>query len=147
MSRGGAQRPKPAREIEGIPGTFTHGFREPEILELSLPANFRQGYRTFTGNTVEENLVHRYAMGPCNVLVSREPAGLKGERLWHLTISTPSRHPTWDEIKLARYRLLPADICVGILLPPPEMYVNVEAQDHVFQLWEVTDPRGQWQTG
>lgn len=147
VSRSGAQPKQRTRHLDGVPGTVTHGFREQEIRELRLPLEFREGYKRFTGSTVEENEVARYAMGPCNILVSREPAAVGGERLWHLTISTPSRHPTWDEIKVARYRLLPAEICVGILLPPAEFYVNVEAQDHVFQLWEVTDPREQWTTG
>jgi hypothetical protein len=48
---------------------------------------------------------------------------------------------------VARYRLLPLDLCFAMLLPQPEFYVNVPEQDHVFQLWEVTDPRQPWTTG
>ena len=88
-----------------------------------------------------------FTMGVCSIFVGQEPAGKNRELLWHLTISTPSRHPTWDEIKVARYRLLPADICVGILLPEARFYVNVPEQDHVFQLWEVRDEREVWTTG
>lgn len=147
MSRSGAQRTKPDRHLDGIPGTVTHGFREHEIVPLRIPLEMRQLYRQQTGVDPDDHGVARYSMGPCNILVAREPAGVDGSLLWHMTISTPSRHPTWDEIKVARYRLLPPEICVGILLPPPGVYVNVEAQDHVFQLWEVTDPRQQWLTG
>lgn len=88
-----------------------------------------------------------YSFGECHVILAREPGGINGERRWHLTISHPSRHPTWDEIKTVRYRLLPLEICFAIMLPPPEYYVNVPAQDHVFQLWEIEDSAQPWTTG
>jgi hypothetical protein len=86
-----------------------------------------------------------FVMGACTVLLARERAGKDGEFLWHMSISHPERHPTWDEIKAARYWLLSNGLCFGILLPPPEYYVNIEAQDHVFHLWEITDPRAPWE--
>jgi hypothetical protein len=85
-----------------------------------------------------------FVMGECKILLGYERAGKNGEWLWHLSISHPDRHPTWDEMKAARYWLLSNGLCFGILLPPPENYVNVEAQDHVFHLWEITDPREPW---
>jgi hypothetical protein len=65
--------------------------------------------------------------------------------LWHLSIShrtnehppEPGRYPTWDEIKEARYRFLPPDITVAMILPPPGEYVNVH--DTCFHLWQVPD--------
>lgn len=78
-----------------------------------------------------------WTMGECSVHVSRDPAGREGAMLWHLSISAPNRHPTWDEIKTARYRLLPLDLTFGMLLPPPDEYVNMPEQDHVFHLWEI----------
>ena len=54
---------------------------------------------------------------------------------WHLSVSHPSRYPTWDEIKDVRYKYLPNDITVGLLFPPREEYVNVH--DNCFHLWEV----------
>ena len=83
----------------------------------------------------------RYALGDCTVFVAREPAGPNGSLLWHLSISHPRRYPTWDEIKTARYELLPSDVTMAMLLPPPDEYVNVAAQDNVFHLWEIEDPR------
>lgn len=80
-----------------------------------------------------------FKMGNLEVVVCQEP--VNGRMLWHLSISHSKRHPTWDEIKAARYWLLPSEITVGMLLPPPEEYVNVPEQDHVFHLWEVDDPR------
>lgn len=62
---------------------------------------------------------------------------------WHLSIShrtnthppKPGRYPTWDEIKEARYRFMPADIYVAQILPPEEEFISV--MDTCFHLWEV----------
>jgi hypothetical protein len=137
---------KRPNEIEGIPGTLTHGFREQPIVERRLPQNVIEAMAE-AGIAARAIELRSYTMGVCSILIGHEPAGVNLEKLWHLTISTPSRHPTWDEIKIARYRLLPLDLCFAIMLPPPGYYVNLPEQDHVFQLWEVTDPRAQWTTG
>jgi hypothetical protein len=84
------------------------------------------------------------SLGECSIIAAREQAGENGEWLYHLSIAHPDRHTTWDEIKAVRYRLLPLDLVFGVLLPPPEFYVNVEAQDHTFHLWEVNDLRRPW---
>lgn len=55
---------------------------------------------------------------------------------WHLSISHPTRYPTWDEIKTARYELLPDEVTMGMLLPPSAEYVNVHP--NCFHLHEVT---------
>ena len=60
-----------------------------------------------------------YSWGDCRVLVGQEPPG------WHLSISTPSRNPTWEEIKQARYDLCPHDVTMAMILPPTDEYVNV----------------------
>jgi hypothetical protein len=144
VSRGAVKPRQRVREIPGIPGTIEPGFKEQQIAEERLPENVRQA---MLAQGVDPTLMRVYRMGVCSIFVGHEPAGSAGEKLWHLTISTPSRHPTWDEIKVARYRLLPPDLTFGILLPPAEWYVNVPEQDHVFQLWEVTDPRQPWTSG
>jgi hypothetical protein len=143
MSKGGVRK-SAVREIEGIPGTVTHGFKEQPIIEVQMPSHVSLAMRR---QGIDPLGMKLYEMGPCSIFVGREPAGKNHELLWHLTISTPSRHPTWDEIKVARYRLLPHDICCGVLLPQPEFYVNLIEQDHVFQLWEVRDEREAWTTG
>lgn len=120
-----------------IPGTHESGFAPERITQHKVPGLLRQLSPFSTHLAV-------YMMGGCSIIVAREPAGANGEMLWHLSISRTDRHPSWDEIKTARYRLLPEDRCFGMLLPPPEFYVNVEAQDHVFHLWETTDPREPW---
>ncbi len=132
-----------AASSQMVPGTFEPGFEPASIIELGDGGSgLRERLRAMGSLGVKF-----FSMGECNIILAREPAGANGERLWHLTISCPDRHPTWDEIKTARYRLLPIDRCLWMLLPPPEFYVNVEAQDHVFHLWEITDPREVWTTG
>jgi hypothetical protein len=126
-----------------IPGTHEPGFVETPILERERDANFAAVRRMIGGDHVE---LYGFRMGECNILLGREPGGANGELRWHLTISCPDRHPTWDEIKTARYRLLGPDTVMAIILPPCQFYVNVAAQDHVMQLWEIADPARIWES-
>lgn len=54
---------------------------------------------------------------------------------WHLSISHPLRYPRWDEIKEARYDLVPNDVTMAMILPPQEQYVNVHP--NCFHLHEI----------
>lgn len=63
-----------------------------------------------------------FRWGYCQVLVGVDP-GLG----WHLSISCPNRYPTWDEIKAARYDLVPDEVTLAMLLPPRDEYVNVHS--------------------
>lgn len=56
---------------------------------------------------------------------------------WHMSISHPQRYPTWDEMKEARYRLLPDDCYMIQVLPPKTEYVNLH--DRTFHLHELRD--------
>jgi len=93
------------------------------------------------GNAAVGLYASRYSLGQATIFVAREPAGPGGSLLWHATISRRNRHPSWDDIKAMRYRLLPLDLTFGMLLPPPDEYVNVPAQDHVFHVWQIEDAR------
>jgi hypothetical protein len=121
-----------------IPGTHEPGYVEAPLIELELPPELRAAV-----HGPYELELHRFRFGECNVLLGHEPV-LGDELRWHLTISTPERHPSWDEIKTARYRLLGPDTVMAMILPPAEEYVNVVAQDHVFQLWEIVDECRPW---
>jgi hypothetical protein len=123
-----------------IPGTHEPGFVEQQLVEIDVP----RGVHELIGGGHHE--LHALRMGDCNLLLGREPAGVNGELRWHLTISCLDRHPAWDEVKTARYRLLGPDTVVAMILPPAELYVNVPAQDHVFQLWEIDDPARIWES-
>jgi hypothetical protein len=119
---------------EPIPGSHEPGYVEAGFTQRALPDVMkRMGMKASL-----------FEMGECSILLGREPAGVNGEYLWHLSISHPTRHPSWDEIKTARYRLLDPELTFGMLLPPREVYVNVPQQDHVFHLWQITDPREPW---
>ena len=42
----------------------------------------------------------------------------------HVSISCKDRYPTWDEIRDARYQLMPDEMMVAMLLPTKAQYVN-----------------------
>jgi hypothetical protein len=124
-----------------IPGTFEPGYLEQPIVEHPVPAAVRRAVHGPDGGLE----LHTLRMGACNLILGHEPMGPEHELRWHLSISTPHRHPSWDEIKTARYRLLGPDTSMAMLLPPVEFYVNVPAQDHVFQVWEIADAAAPWE--
>lgn len=70
----------------------------------------------------------------CAIIVGHEPLGPGGELRWHLSISHRNRYPTWDEIKEARYRFIPDQVTMAMLLPPEDEYVNVH--NNTFHLHE-----------
>ena len=81
--------------------------------------------------------------GHLSVFVGREPHPDFDRPMWHLSIShrtneerpQPGRYPTWDEIADARYRFIPDEVTVAMLLPPRAEYVNAHAT--TFHLWEI----------
>lgn len=68
----------------------------------------------------------------CSVIVSSREYGR-----WHLSIAHPRRYPTWDEIKDARYRLVPDDVHMVMALPPKKFYLNLHP--NAFHLWELME--------
>src|SRR5215471_731948 len=116
-----------------IPGTHEPGWEEPALVELRHPEELRP----IVHGGLELEL-HYFRFGELTVLMGREPCN-GGPLRWHISISHRSRHPSWDEIKTVRYRLLGPDTSVAMLLPPADHYVNIERQDHVFQLYELLD--------
>ena len=71
------------------------------------------------------------------VIIGHEERNEKNKKLWHMSISLQNRYPTWDEIKSARYELLPIGLTFMMLLPPPNEYVNVHP--NCFHLWEYSE--------
>ena len=63
------------------------------------------------------------------IMVGTMPSGKK-----HLSISFKDRYPTWDEIKDARYALLPDHLDMAMYLPSKEDYVDV--MTNCFHLFE-----------
>ncbi len=75
--------------------------------------------------------VHR--SGELVVLITRDGP----EKFWHLSISTKTRYPVWDEIKEARYDLIPDEVTMAMLLPPKSEYVNFHP--NTFHLHEMRE--------
>lgn len=100
---------------------------DPVWTERVPPANMPPGdhLRAFTSNT------------GLTCFVARE-AGIG----WHLSISAPARYPTWDEIADARYRFVPDDVLMAMLLPPRADYANVHP--NCMHLYEIE--RRRWPT-
>jgi hypothetical protein len=99
------------------------GYKEipvPAVLGLGMPATIQN---------------KAYARGDCRIWVSREVHG--HELRWHLSISCTNRYPTWDEIKDARYALLPDECIMAMLLPPKAEYVNIHP--NCFHLHEIIE--------
>jgi hypothetical protein len=79
--------------------------------------------------------VRSFSKGDCRVLLGNEDRQRNGVKRLHLSISCHARYPHWDEIKDARYALLPLGVTFAMLLPPPGEYVNVHK--NCFHLWEL----------
>ncbi len=88
-----------------------------------------------------------FKRGALRVCVNQEPTFDDDRLSWHLSISTSSRYPTWDEIKKARYDLIPHDIWMVQVLPPPEHFVNHHPNTfHLWQSFEAEDRAKRGQT-
>lgn len=74
-----------------------------------------------------------FKKGPLRVLISVD----HGRH--HMSISCADRNPTWEEIKEARYELLPLGKHFVMALPPPQHYVN--QHPFTFHLWECLPER------
>lgn len=119
------------KKIVAHPFSLNEGHRPADKLPpLHDMTNTRLGQRLIDGLPAESENARVYRLGRCTALVARE----RGQ--WHLSISHPSRYPTWDEIAKARYGALPHDVMFAMLLPPPEEYVNLHS--NTFHLYELT---------
>jgi hypothetical protein len=52
----------------------------------------------------------------------------------HISISTPNRQPSWNEIKSIKYQLLPY-VNMAIMFPPKDEYVDVHK--YCFHIYEL----------
>lgn len=70
-----------------------------------------------------------FKMGRCDIIITID------DGLWHLSISTPSASPSYNEIKQARYKFLPNDIYIAQIFPPKEEFINIHPYCH--HLWQI----------
>lgn len=117
----------------GVPGTFKN--RPPAPRRVIDPGSEA---RLIAGGALVAEV---WAVGDCSVFVAREPVAADGCYRWHLSIAHPTRYPTWDEIKIARYGIPTiADVdCMAQLLPNmTEGRRWTNAHDNCFHLYETT---------
>jgi hypothetical protein len=100
-------------------------------IEPQLPLNKMPDHPQLT-SWAGDAWIGAWKLGECTVIVTKEFG------LWHLSISNPDRDPTWNEISQARYRLIPDDHYIVMVLSPRRDYVNVNK--HCFQLVEIEKP-------
>ncbi len=77
-----------------------------------------------------------FRKGPVQVLVSGDQE--RSEIGWHISVACPDRHPTWEEMRDARYALIPDNIYMVMILPPKSQYVN--RHEHCFH-WHEAGPK------
>lgn len=54
---------------------------------------------------------------------------------YHLSISHPSRLPTYDELKNARYKYTPNHLYMAQIFPPKDEFVNLHK--YCLHLWQI----------
>lgn len=70
-----------------------------------------------------------FSMGQCGIIITKELGK------WHLSISRKDRSPSYDEIRNARYALLPDDITMAQIFPPTKEFVNIHPYcHHLFEI-------------
>ncbi len=94
--------------------------RRREMREIEIPVNVRP---------LLEPGSRAYTMGGCRIICSQQRAG------WHLSVSRTDRLPTWEELRDARYELVPDAATMALLLPPRAEYVNVH--EFCLQMYEI----------
>jgi hypothetical protein len=75
------------------------------------------------------------ADGPLAAACAREPVGRDGRPLWHLSVSHAARLPSWDELKAAKYQIVPEDV-VMVLVFPRRAAAYVNLHPNCLHLWE-----------
>lgn len=75
-----------------------------------------------------------YEKDDLRIIVTRDVLSTH-ELRWHMSISCVRRYPVWDEIRDARYALLPDNVTMAMLLPPKSQYVNLHP--NCFHLHEI----------
>ncbi len=119
--------------LEGVPGSFQKGFKPPRWYRCKDDC----GGRTYDAVVDDGKLV---------AVVSHDAAAEDGGKLWHLSVSHRGndgekiRVPTYDELKHAKYQLLPRDIDVPMVLIFPKKGISKEKFVDIFtttlHLWE-----------
>lgn len=110
-----------------VPGTFTNGWTPLPLLSTRVPDETRARLEARGATRITT-----WTLGDCRVTRYADPTvGLT------LLLSRDDRLPSWDEVKWARYRLLPRERWFALVLPPPELYVDDPRNPYVFEIHEI----------
>jgi hypothetical protein len=101
-------------------GALKNPDRQRRLVEIEIPAHVRVQLEPGS---------RAYRMGSCQIICSQQRAG------WHLSISRTDKLPSWEEVRDARYELIPDGATMALLLPPRTEYVNVH--EFCLQLYEI----------
>ncbi len=118
--------------LSGIPGTISP---ETARIRWHRQADDRHGNRVYAAAVADGALV---------ALVSQDEVR-PGLPLWHLSVSFRdhegglTRLPTWDELKHAKFQLVPANVPM-VLIFPRRGVPYVDLHQTTLHLWESTEP-------
>lgn len=99
-----------------------------ELTEVQISANMILEYASRKQQFIG---AYTHKKSGLQVLISKDMGYL------HISISLPHRYPSWDEIKMVKYKFYP-DVEMAMYFPPLEQYVNYHK--NCFHLWEVKLP-------
>lgn len=130
------------RKQRQIPGSFI----DPEVAHLSWRSAWR---RTVTGGVIWHAYEAAVSDGVLRAIVAQEPHDPRQPQrlLWHLSVShaVPQigfrgdsyvRCPTYDELKSAKYILVPQDVEMHLVFPRAGAGDYVDDHPTTLHLWE-----------
>jgi len=97
-----------------------------------IPAPVVRGFGDYIYNKA-------WAKGDLRIWITRD-VYKNSELRWHMSISTATRYPVWDEIRDAWYACKPPEcknVTMAMMLPPQSEYVNLHP--NCFHLHEVIE--------
>lgn len=107
-----------------VPGSSSPGYVPETITAVASSAEGKQ-----LAARLGIRGLQAFTMGECRIVRYIDP-----ERGLTMTVRHPERLPSWDEIKQARYRLLPRELTFCLLLPPPSEYADDPRNPFVIEL-------------
>lgn len=125
---------------QAIPGTFL----DPDAMGR---LRWRRAVDLEWHGVVLRRYVADVEDGLLSATVGLEPIGTAGRSLWHVSVAHRKmvhgeerfvRYPSWDELKHAKYTLVPADVAM-IMVFPRRSVPYVDDHKTALHLWESED--------
>lgn len=119
--------------LDAIPGTFVD--ESVQRLKWIPVSHLPHGARGYYASCDD---------GFLRAIVGLEPAGKDGEMIWHISVSHVNkslkhdRYPSWDELKHAKYQLVPDDVPM-VLIFPSKAAKYVDVSPNCLHLWQAEE--------